>query len=541
MIYCFEKIKIDTCSCELLNNNKPINIKPLIFKLLQFMLENPNRVLSRDELISEVWSARVISDSALSSAMSAVRQAIGDTGKAQRYIKTVSGLGYRFIAVLTSVHSHRVCVEKYNSDEQTNINDRMRSAYSEKIMTSLSLPDKPSIAVMDFVAMDACRKDRLMTYSLTMEVNGGLSRQPHLYVTARASSAILAKKNLSPMEIGQRLGVRYLVYGHTEYKNKRIRVTLSIVDSTNNSEIASDHFDELSDDVFYLQNAITNAIVGVIGAAIEQAEIERTFILPTEDLSAWENYYRGIWHSQRPTKKDALLAHFFFRRAISIDPLFSRAYAGLANCYINRVLLDPIALDQTKHIKKASEYALQSIGYDRYESMGYFSLGRLLWVSKKHEEALNVIDQGLKLSCNNTYGLSIKSVVAGNTRHSHQALKAYHIIQHLSPFDPMMFAMYTANAISAIHQKKYDEAVSWSLRAAHDPNAYYLTYAIASASLELAGRSLEAKSYAKKTLKLFPNYSIEIYLNIIPHADEITRDVIVNAMINAGLPKTSIC
>ena len=98
MIFTLGDYVIDANTHELLNNGLPQKIEPLIFKLLLFMLQNSDRMLSRDELIKGVWKSHVISDSALFAAISAARHAIGDNGKKQLSIKTVSGSGYRFIA-----------------------------------------------------------------------------------------------------------------------------------------------------------------------------------------------------------------------------------------------------------------------------------------------------------------------------------------------------------------------------------------------------------------------------------------------------------
>ena len=100
--------------------------------------------------------------------------------------------------------------------------------------------------------------------------------------------------NLSSKEVGERLGVRYLVYGNLQQIAKRVRVTLSIVDASHDAEIWSEHFDHSLDDLFLAQEEMTNVIVNATDSAIEQAEIERSFLIPTEDLSAWENYHRGL-------------------------------------------------------------------------------------------------------------------------------------------------------------------------------------------------------------------------------------------------------
>ncbi len=288
MNFYIDDYQIRTDSHELLYKNAPKKIEPRVFKLLTFMLENPRRVLSRDELVHAVWKARVISDSAISTTINAARRAIGDTGSQQKYIKTVSGSGYRFIA-------------KFSCKENTAQKTQSRHAFNtpikpaaEKEQHPLELPDKPSIAVMNFVDISASEKGKLFARGITIEINASLARFFHLFVIARASSDHVSKRQLLPKEIGQCLGVRYLIYGNLEYLPHRVRLTMSVVNAQENTEIWSEHFDRPLDDIFQIQDEITRSIIIAVDFALEQAEIERALLASPNNLSAWENYHRGL-------------------------------------------------------------------------------------------------------------------------------------------------------------------------------------------------------------------------------------------------------
>ena len=547
--------EIRTNTHELFHKGKAQKIEPLIFKLLIFMLKNPVRLLSRDELMNNVWESRVISDSALSASICAVRHAIGDTARKQQCIKTVSGHGYRFVAEVTQVkntenteiltkHKTTPPLTQQKADLQP-----FQHANTSRLLTTpyyelppeepLALPDKPSIAIMDFIDTGASQQGALLAYGLSTEINAALARLPHFFVIARASSAHLSTLQLVPKEISQRLGVRYLIYGNTEQLSKRIRVTISVVDATHNTEIWSEHFDRPLDDIFQVQDEITHTIISAIDSAIEQAEIERAFLTPTEDLSAWENYHRGLWHINLTTLKDIDKANCFFQKSIILDSRFSRAYAGLAYTHTSRKLLTGMAPANDINIKKSLDYAQLSIDYCRREPMGYMTMGRTLFFIKKYQQALLILNQGTQLTPNYSDCYFIKGTCYATLGHDTQAQLCLDHAERLSPFSPLQFSLKMARAVSLAHQKKYDEAVDCSLRATYYSNAYFSTYATATICLQLAGHTKQARQYANKTLKLKPDYSIELYQSLSPHADRSTRALFINALLNAGIPRVS--
>ncbi len=548
--YRFDDYSFNLQTHELFYKNTPQKkLKPLIFKLLQFMLENPQRVLTREELIREVWDARSISDSALSAAMSATRTAIGDSGKQQKYIKTVSGSGYRFVVDIDCVTSNEplMATPKECQTCQTPSpiiihNISQEEKYQQLIDSSkqasapLSLPDNPSIAVMDFTVLKKSKKQCLFTYGLTIEINATLARLSQLFVIARTSSAHLSQLNLPPEQIGQQLGVRYLLYGYTKVINRQIEVVLTIVDVINSAEIWSDNFSFVEDDIPSVQNNIITEIVEVVNGTIEQAEIKRSFLIPTENLSAWEHYYRGLWHMYQTRLEDCNTAHYHFQQALAQDTRFSRAYAGLSFTYSSRVLLDYRSAEIDSKLKKASDYALQGIAYDRNDPSAFFSLGRTFWLSGHHEQCITECNQGLILATQDTMGLGVKSISATLAGHDKQAYESLQLAYRINPFNPMMFAINSIHAISLVHQQKYDKAVIWSLRAINDPNAYYLTYATAAICHELAGHSTRAKGYAKEALKRYPKFTINTYQRLMKHTDKATSGRIEGAMLKAGFP-----
>jgi len=553
MVYYCNDYEICTDTHEIRHKGDLQKIEPLIFNLLIFMLENPNRVLSRDELMQQVWNSRIVSDSAISATISILRHVMGDSGREQKIIKTVSGQGYRFVANFTT--TNRVSLtEAHSTPPPANIDKKERLELMPLLPLSnlvtvsdnsqppqqRELVDKPSVAIMDFDHLDlgTNQNGTLLAKGLTAEINSSLSRLPHFFVIARASSACLSQLNLSAREVGLRLGVRYLVYGQTNYFSKRIRVTISLVDAVQDAEIWSEHYDRSIDDLFLLQNDISATLIHAIDAAIEQAEIERAFLIPTENLSAWENYHRGLSYMNQTTSQGVDRAQHYFKAALQHDSRFARANAGMGYTHVSRKLLNDTP-SQKKEMQNAFKYGYRSIDSGQREAMGYMSLGRTLYFSNQYEKSIQTIEQGLQINPNYVHCLYFKGLGAISLGQNVFAQKYFDLINRLSPFDPLRFSMKMMRAISLAQQRKYNEAASWSVQATQCSNAYFTTYAIAVACLQLAGFLEQAKQYADKVLTLKPEYSTELYKALSPHGNESTRIAFIQALQDAGIPEKS--
>ncbi len=529
MIFTLGSYTIDSGTHELLLDGLSQKIEPLIFKLLLFMLQNPDRVLSRDELIKGVWKSHVISDSALSAAISAVRHAIGDNGRKQQCIKTVSGSGYRFVAAFKRIESVKV--------PQTS-----SLVTAQNLDTSLKpivLPDKPSIAVMDFIDVGTQNQQSLLATGLTTDINSTLARQPHFFVIARASAHHISKMNLPANDVGKYLGVRYLVYANVKQDSKRIHLTLSIVDAVNNAEIWSEHFDRAFDDIFPLQYDITNTIFAAIESAVVQAEMNRSFLIPTENLSAWENYHRGLWYIDRTSLKDAESAQFFFKKAVKQDSRFSRAYAGLSYIHTNRRLLDHSVIATSDHdIIKSMDYAQRSIDLCISEANGYMSLGRVLVFSNYVPQALGSIEKALELSPNNAQSHLLRSLCDIKSGKLELALGSLYIAERLNFHSKTsLFQVYMTRSMLMLGMEKYDDAAYFSGIAIQHNSYYFLIYALAAACHQLAGKRQKALHYAAQTLHFLPNCTIDSCQRVMSGSKK-HRELFTNALIDAGIPKT---
>ena len=196
MLYLFEDYVLDTGRRELRQGSALVSIEPKVFDLLVYVIENRERVVSRDDLIAAIWDGRIVSDSALTTRLNAARSAIADSGEEQRLIKTLPRKGIRFVGAVRNG-------QEPSSATVAELVDLPRSA--------LPLPDKPSIAVLPFTNMSGDPEQEYFADGITNDIITELSRFSELFVIARNSSFQYKGKSVDIRQIGRELGVRYAV------------------------------------------------------------------------------------------------------------------------------------------------------------------------------------------------------------------------------------------------------------------------------------------------------------------------------------------
>src|ERR1700732_3810240 len=204
MIYQFGPFELDIATVELRNVDKTFCLEPQVFALLALLVENRERLVSKEEIIDKVWDGRVVSDAAVASRVKSVRQALGDTGKSQRFIRTIHGQGYRFVADARA--SRRTAAR--SAEVSTNLVEG-----SSTINVQLDKSSRPSLAVLPFRLIGDGGRYAALAVALPDELITELSRLRWLFITARASSFRLRVSDTEFSEIGGLLRVCYCLWG----------------------------------------------------------------------------------------------------------------------------------------------------------------------------------------------------------------------------------------------------------------------------------------------------------------------------------------
>ena len=305
MIFTFEDYSLDTNREELCRGAERISVEPQVFDVLRYLISNRGRVVSKDDLLAAVWKGRIVSESTLSSRITAVRHAVGDSAGQQRLIRTIPRKGIRFIGQVT---------------EQKNVlplDSRQTYAQAEQ---GLSLPGKPSIAVLPFQNLSDSIAQGYFVDGIVEDITIALSQFNQLFVVARSSSFTYKGRNVDVKQVGQELGVHYLLEGSIRKAATYLRITVQLINAHTAVQLWAAQFDGALDQVFDLQDKITSGVVGVIAPKIEQAEIERAKRKPTDSLGAYDYYMHGLASLYQDTKEANDEALRFFGKAVELDP-----------------------------------------------------------------------------------------------------------------------------------------------------------------------------------------------------------------------------
>src|SRR5262245_40634701 len=204
-----------------------ISVPPRVFDLLVYLIHNRERVVSKDELISAIWEGRIVSDAAVTTRLNVARSAIGDSGEEQRLIKTLQRKGFRFVGAVREEPACAVAT----------------TAAVKKETTSLTLPDKPSIAVLPFTNMSGDIEQEYFSDGITDDIITELSRFSDLFVIARNSSFQFKGKSADVREIGRELGVRYVLEGGIRRVAERVRINAQLIDATTGAHCWAERYD----------------------------------------------------------------------------------------------------------------------------------------------------------------------------------------------------------------------------------------------------------------------------------------------------------
>ena len=316
MQFLFADYVLDVDRRELVGGAERVVVEPQVLDLLVYLLQNRNRVVSKDDLIASVWGGRIVSDGTLISRTYAARKAIGDTGQDQRLIRTIPRKGLRFVGEVRT--------------RANDVGDFAAATPSRKDVRPSSTTDRPAIAVLPFTNMSDDPEQGYFSDGISEDIIAALSRLRWFQVIARNSSFIYKGKAVHLKQVAADLGVDYVLEGSVRKVGHRVRITAQLNDVSTGSHIWAERYDRSIDDVFAVQDEITEAIVASIEPQLYAAENFHAQRKPPDNIGAWELVMQALSHFWRVTQEDNAIAQALLEKAIAIDPHYGQALGVLA-------------------------------------------------------------------------------------------------------------------------------------------------------------------------------------------------------------------
>jgi TolB-like protein/Tfp pilus assembly protein PilF len=514
--YCFDPYVLDTGTRELKRGPEVVGLEPQVFDLLVYLIENRDRVVSKDDLFAAVWHGRVVSESTLTSRINAARKAVGDSGERQDLIRTIARKGFRFVGTLR--------------DEAAAPGE---PEAADQAGPRLALPDRPSIAVLPFVNMSGDPEQEYFSDGISEDIITALSKLRWFFVIARNSSFVYKGKSVHLKQIGEDLGVGYVVEGSVRKAGDRVRITAQLNDVATGSHIWAERYDRSLADVFAVQDEITEAIVAAIEPQLYAAENFRAARKPPDSLDAWDLVMRALSHYWRVTRQDNVVAQALLEKAISIDPNYGQALGVLATSYMFTAHMG--WMDMTAAMAIAERSALAAIRADSEDPWAHNALAHVYLFARRFDDSLAEFETALRLNPNFALAQGLYGLSLAYSSRWQEAEEAARRALRLSPRDPFS-AVYTGIvAYAQFIGGNYDEAIRYAREAVRQRSDFVGGHRVLTAAAGMASQTELARHSLQELRRAQPNISLAWIAAHMPIRHAAERDHYLEGFRKAGL------
>ncbi len=513
MIFRFGSYSVDPERLELAGPDGPISVQPQVFALLVFLLENRDRVVSKDEIIENVWDGRIVSDGTLNARINAARRALGDTGEDQSVIRTFPRRGFRFVAETESVAGGSA-----NEPEAVGLN---------KAATG----DDASIVVLPFTNMSGDPEQEYFADGLTEDLITDLSKISSLFVIARHSAFTFKNTTANVTEIGENLGVAHVLEGSVRKAGNQVRINAQLIEARSGGHVWADRYDSELDDIFALQDEITAKIISALKVNLSSAS---SISRGTESVEAYELNMRGkakFFMFNPENNRECIDLH---EQAIAIDPNFSDAWAGLVFPYQSGFSFMWPGYEDGLVV--ATEKALKAVELAPNSSLARNRLGWVQTFFPDREASIANFEKAIELEPNNADSYIWFAEALNFAGYPDRAIEMVEKSLRIDPVAPPNLAVHIGHAQFLLgNLESAREKISHGLDAAPTfPVPRIMMIAI----LCELGEIDQAKYHMSELLKYNPQHSVQAFDDRYPYHNAEHRKRVLKGLRMAGLPET---
>jgi len=525
--YAFNDCVLDLERRELTRATETVSVGPQVFDLLVYLVQNRDRVVSKDSLLDAVWSGRTVSESTLTSHINAVRKAIGDSGEEQKLLRTVPRKGFRFVADVK---------EPPLTDRSSKI---AAIVTEERNRPALPLPDKPSIAVLPFQNLSGDPEQSYFADGVVEDIITALSRVHWLFVIARTSSFTYREHSapIDAQQIARELGVGYVLEGSLRKSADRVRITGQLINANTGAHLWAECFEGTLDDIFELQDQIATSVAGAIAPQVELAEIERAKRKPTASLSAYDCYLRGLAHLNRGSRDAIDQALPLLYRSIELDGEYAAAYALAAWCLFWR-RVNGWTTDHATETAEGARLARRAVELGRDDAIALTRGGHALaHFAGDIDGGIALLDRAVVLNPNLASAWFLGGFLRVWRGEAENAVEHFERAMRLSPVDPELFRMQAGMAMAHLFAGRLDAASSCAEESYKNLPSFLLAVSIVAASRALAGRLDDARRAMAELRELDPALRISNLTAWLPIQRPEDLSVFAEGLRIAGLPE----
>jgi TolB-like protein/Flp pilus assembly protein TadD len=374
-VYRFGPFELDGAEYRLLRDGVEVPLQLKAFETLCILVERAGRLLTKDDLLRQLWPGTIVEENNLNKNISMLRKALGDCPSGLSYIETVPRVGYRFAAQVEQI-----------------------SAAGPTLVMAHELPPAPprrkSVAVLYFENLSCDQQDEYFRDGMTEDVITELEKIRELRLVPRTSMLAFRDKPAPITQVGDQLCADFVMEGSIRRSGDRLRITARLVETTSGHSVWAERYDRRIEDVFAIQDEIAQSIALALRVVLTEKEKHEIEKVPTSNIQAYDYYLRGRQFLYQLRCPSLEFARQMFARAIVIDPNYARAYAGVADCSSFLYMWFEASEDNLREALSASRRAVE---LDPESPVTHASLGLALFLSKDYEAARQEFETALGL------------------------------------------------------------------------------------------------------------------------------------------------
>lgn len=476
-VYRFAGFTLDVGERSLLRGTAEIYLQPKTFETLVYLVEHHGHLVKKNELLDAVWAGTFVTENALTRCIKEVREALQDDAHQPRYIKTVPRVGYKFIADVEHLSPESSAKEQFVQNETVKA-DRLNArkvvlvSIAAVVLTSLAFliyyskrkqaaptPRITSIAVLPFKPLVPETRDESLEMGMADSLITSLGNLSD--ITVRPISAVRGYTALDQdaLAAGREQRVDAVLEGSIQKISDQVRVNVRLLRVADGIQLWSDKFDQRSNDIFLIQDSISQRVAETVAKKLTGEEKELLTKRYTQNAEAYQLYLKGRYFLNKSTEEDFRKAIEYFERALDKDPGYAAAYAGLADSYAQMGSFGLVEMKES--YERAREAITRALERDDRLAEAHASLGYILmnyyW---DWPQAESQFKQAIELNTNYAMAHNWYSQYLGFMGRPEEALRESLRAQQIDPLSP-----WTNSGFILFLSRRYNEAIAESQKA----------------------------------------------------------------------------
>ena len=523
-IYVFNDFRVDTVKRLVYNENgDPLRLKAKAFETLLYLIQNSGRVVERDELLSAIWPDTIVEENNLTQHISALRRLLGEKHDEHRYIATIPGHGYKFVADVASqdiaessgdsIPEEYIGVSDHPSERVFVLGRPILAVTGILVLivfvsayffwNSSATNEAPrSIAVLPFKPIVAGKGDESFEMGMSDTIISKLANIEGIVVRPLTAVRRFNKLDNDSIEAGKILGVDAVLDGSVQIADDQVRISAKLLRVADSKQLWSGQFDEKLTDMFSVQDSISERVA----AALEVRLTQQGRRHPTNNPEAYQLYARGKFHSYKLTPAEIEKGLADFQRAIDIDPGYALAYAGVSDA--NRSLALSAEYPPEEYFERSLAAARKAIELDDQLAEGHITFAMVtFWYTRDWTTAETEFKTALKLDPNSTLGHLYYAHLLSNTGRHAEAVEEAQKARANDPVSPFVSSL---EGLFLLQADRLDEAIAQLAEASEIDANFWMPHMFSARALIQKNMYEEAEISAHRATELSPAQSISI-------------------------------